>query len=103
MVERNSSDYWFKVVEFLQQNWALIDVNEDSTATVIFLNDASGIFDQMFFSSADEAQKGLRKNGFMPLSEDKEAQKFIATPKGPFEEARHPNGPIYSSGRFWKP
>lgn len=23
-----SRDYWFKIVEFLQQNWALIDPNE---------------------------------------------------------------------------
>jgi len=24
-VEIRSRDYWFKIVEFLQQNWALID------------------------------------------------------------------------------
>ena len=25
VVEIRSRDYWFKIVEFLQQNWALID------------------------------------------------------------------------------
>jgi hypothetical protein len=27
-VEIRSRDYWFKIVEFLQQNWALIDEDE---------------------------------------------------------------------------
>jgi len=102
MVEIKSRDYWFKIVDFLQQNWALIDVNGDSTATVFFVNDTSGVFDRMIFPSTDEAQRGLRRNGFKPLSEDNEAQKFIAAPEPPFKEATHPNGPIYSSGRFWK-
>ena len=102
MLEIKSRDYWFKIVEFLQQNWALIDANEDSSVTVFFIGDRSGVFDQMFFQSIDAAQKGLRLNGFAPFSEDKEAQKFIAVPEAPFRESHHPNGPIYSSGRFWK-
>jgi hypothetical protein len=28
-VQIKSRDYWFKVVDFLQQNWALIDEQED--------------------------------------------------------------------------
>jgi hypothetical protein len=28
-VKINSCDYWFKIVEFLQQNWALIDETEN--------------------------------------------------------------------------
>lgn len=102
MVEINSRDYWFKVVEFLQQNWALIDVNEDSTATVFFVNDTSGVFDQLIFPSSADAQKELRINGFKRFSEDKDAQKIIEAPEAPFNEAVHPNGPIYSSGKFWK-
>jgi len=102
MIKITSRDYWFKIVEFLQQTWALIEVNGDSTATVLFVNDTSGVFDRMVFTSTNEAQRGLRRNGFNPLSEDKEAQKFIAAPEPPFKEATHPNGLIYSSGRFWK-
>jgi len=102
MVEITSKDYWFKVVEFLQQNWALIDVHQDSSATVYFINDTSGVFDRMTFPSRDDAQDGLRINGFKLFAEDGEAQKFIAAPDAPFRDAKHPNGPIYSSGRFWK-
>ena len=45
-VEIKSRDYWFKVVDFLQQNWALIDKVED-VAIVWFFNDTSGVFDEM--------------------------------------------------------
>ena len=37
-----SRDYWFKVVEMLQQNWALIEPAERGV-TVFFLQDASGV------------------------------------------------------------
>ena len=102
MLEIKSRDYWFKIVEFLQQNWALIDANEDSSVTVFFIGDRFGVFDQMVFQSIAAAQNGLRLNGFAPFSKDKEAQKFIAAPEAPFKKSHHPNGPIYSSGRFWK-
>jgi hypothetical protein len=36
-----SRDYWFKVIEMLQQNWALIDSAEHEV-TVYFVSDASG-------------------------------------------------------------
>lgn len=102
-IEINNRDYWFKVVDFLQQNWALIELSDDdSTATVVFINDASGVFDRMSFTTISEAKEGLLKNGFKLLSEDLEAQKFIAAPEVPFKETHHPNGPIYSSGKFWK-
>ena len=35
-VQINSRDYWFKIVEFLQQNWALIDSKETGGCTVLF-------------------------------------------------------------------
>ena len=49
-----SRDYWFKVVEMLQQNWALIEPAERGV-TVFFLQDASGVFDQLAFTSVQEA------------------------------------------------
>ncbi len=61
-VEIINRDLWFKVVEFLQQNWALIDKCEvDKRCNVFFINDASGAFDKIQFSSFAEAQEGLRK------------------------------------------
>jgi hypothetical protein len=58
-----SRDYWFKVVEFLQQNWALIEPAA-SGVTVYFIDDASGLFDEMPFASEDAAVAALRLNGF---------------------------------------
>jgi hypothetical protein len=102
IVQIQSRDYWFKIVEFLQQNWALIDETTDvKGCTVFFFGDTSGVFDQLFFSSVAEAQQALRRNGFARFAEDEEAQEFIAVPQPPFYEDAHPNGPIYSSGRFW--
>lgn len=102
MVSIESRDYWFKIIEFLQQNWALIDVNK-SGATIRFIDDTSGVFDQMTFLSADAACRALARNGFRRYAEVKESCSFLALPEPPFHRRPHPKGPIYSSGRFWIP
>jgi len=101
-VKINSCDYWFKIVEFLQQNWALIDETENGEHIVYFFCDTSGVFDQIEFSTLAEAEQNLIRNGFRRYSEDIESQKFIAYPNPPFLRREHPNGLIYSSGKFWK-
>ncbi len=73
-VQIHSGDFWFKIVEMLQQYWALIE----------------------------EVGAALHRNGFERYEEDAESQKFIAPPRPPFWKAKHSNGPIYSSGRFWR-
>lgn len=93
--------YWFKVVDFLQHNWAVV-VCPESKTKVIFFSDTCGIFDELTFNSETDAIAALRRNGFRPYDEDQEAHSFIAKPRGNFRNAPHPNGPIYSSGRFWK-
>ena len=99
----HSQDYWFKIVEFLQQNWALIDRDTRGDGYIVyFISDSSGVFDQMRFSELSKAELALKKNGFNKFAEDKDAQKFIASPRPPFFEDFHPNGPIYSSGKFWR-
>ena len=100
-VKIKSRDYWFKIVDFLQQNWALIDEIPDG-CVVFFFGDTSGVFDRLAFLSVEEAETALRRNGFARFTENKEAQEFIAIPKPPFYESQHPNGPIYSSKRFWR-
>lgn len=97
-----SRDYWFKVVEFLQQNWSLIDALDNNDIVCYFISDTSGVFDKMNFPSETEAKEGLIRNGFRRYSEDLESQKFISQPDPPFYQATHPNGLIYSSGRFWR-
>ena len=101
-VDIASRDYWFKIVEFLQQNWALIDSNLDGGCTVFFFGDDSGVFDQLSFPSVTEADTALHRNGFARFADDKEAQELIAVPQPPYHEYPHPNGPIYSSGKFWR-
>ena len=100
-IEITSRDYWYKIVECLQQNWALIDVNSDGSCTVYFISDCSGVFDSLWFPSEDEAKEALKNNRFHRYVDDIGAQEFLVVPKSPFEEKQHPNGPIYSSGRFW--
>jgi hypothetical protein len=97
-----STDYWFKVVDMLQQNWALITPDERGTVTVFFISDASGVFDRLSFPTIADAAAALTRNGFARYAEDQEAQDFIRPPSPPYREKAHPNGPIYSSGRFWK-
>ena len=99
-VEIKSRDYWFKVVDFLQQNWALIDKVEDG-AIVWFFNDTSGVFDEMTFRSLGEAVDALAENRFQRYADQPEAAEFIRAPMPPFYQSEHPNGRIYSSGRFW--
>jgi hypothetical protein len=96
-------DYWFKVVDILQQNWALIDSSKAGAKHIVyFITDKSGIFDQVEFDDIAEAQRQLGVNGFMRYEEDKKAKEVIVPPRPPFYRLTHPNGAIYSSGRYWK-
>ena len=102
-VDIQSRDYWFKVVEMLQQNWALIDRVADSTKVCIFFfGDTGGVFDRLSFATCQEAKCALRRNGFRRYEEDIEAEKFLFRPSPPFRGQPHPNGPIYLSSRFWR-
>ena len=102
VVQIQSRDYWFKVVEYLQQNWALVDRDDTgSGSTAFFFGDTSGVFDKLKFDSEAEAYRALRRNGFLRFDDDPEAQEVIAKPQPPFHVGSHPNGPIYSSGRYW--
>jgi hypothetical protein len=98
----NSTNYWFKIVEFLQTNWALIEEYEDGRAIVSFIDDTSGTFDEIVFLSLEQAVSELIDNGFDLYSEATQVHDFLKPPTPPFKVVEHINGPIYSSGRFWK-
>lgn len=100
-VKIENTDIWFKVVDFLQQNWGVIEVTPPGF-TLYFFSDGSGVFDQIEYQSVAEAERALVRNGFSRYRDDLKAQKFVAEPLPPFKRKKHPNGPIYSSGRFWK-
>jgi len=97
-----SDDFWVKVVEMLQQNWALIEPMPDSGVCIYFISDTSGVFDEITFPSEDDAIAGLRRNGFKNYADEESLQSFLRPPSAPFHRDQHPNGPIYSSGRYWK-
>ncbi|MBE7432383.1 MAG: hypothetical protein HS100_00565 [Anaerolineales bacterium] len=96
-----NNDYWFKVIDMLQQNWALIEAAQTG-CIVYFVGDTSGVFDQIEFDNVAEAKRQLRLNGFRRYAEDSKAKDFITPPAPPFHKSSHPNGAIYSSGRYWK-
>ena len=93
--------FWFKVIAMLQQNWALIET-ADTGVMVYFFSDTSGVFDEIPFDTSADAEAALRLNGFHRYAEDSQAASFLHYPTSPFHRHPHPNGPIYSSGKFWK-
>ena len=102
-IEFSNNDYWFKIVGMLQQNWAIIESgNEQSDCVIYFISDDAGVFDQIELGSLSEAKKQLRLNDFKRYTDDNEAQRFISPPPPPFHKTSHPNGLIYSSGKYWK-
>ena len=101
-VEIQSTDFWVKVVEMLQQNWALIGAGEDGSVSIYFISDASGVFDEIALPSTNAAHVALGRNGFKRFAEDADLRSFLRPPSAPFIRSNHPNGLIYSSGRFWR-
>src|SRR5687767_13978662 len=101
-LELSNNYYWFKIVGLLQQNWTFIEHGKENIAcTVYFIDDNSGVFDQLEFDNVVEAERQLRVTGFERFVENNGARTFIAPPPAPFHRSIHPSGPIYSSGRYW--
>jgi hypothetical protein len=67
-VKIQSDDYWFKVVEMLQQNWALIEPS--ASRVTVFIHDAGGVFDEISCVSADAAASAMRLNRFRRYADD---------------------------------
>ena len=99
--EELAQDPWYKAVEMLQQNWAVIIDGADSVF-VVFYGDTRCVFDELSFASRWEAEDALMRNGFWKYLEDVRSHEFIGLPQGAFHFREHPNGPIYSSRRFWR-
>lgn len=92
---------WVKVVEMLQQNWAGIEPARDGV-NVHFITDTSQVFDMLAFDSITDAAVALTRNGLRRFEEAPDLQRFLRAPVPPFIEGSHTNGPICSSGRFWR-
>src|SRR5687767_6318765 len=95
MLPIRADDFWVKVVEMLQQNWAAIEPDGSGGVSVYFVSDTGGVFDKMAFGSEEEAIAGLTRNGFRRFAESPDLQSFLRAPRPPFAAGQHPNGPIY--------
>ena len=92
---------WFKVVDMLQHNWGVV-IEDAAGVTIWFFGDTNGVFDKLHYPSRADAESALSANGFSLYDEDEDAKCFISRPSDTFHAREHPNGPIYSSGRYWK-
>ena len=101
-MDSGNADYWVKVVDFLQQNWALIAEGDNGPVRIYFISDTGGIFDELDCESINHAREALSANCFREFSDSPDLQSVLCPPLPPFHRSSHPNGPIYSSGRFWK-
>lgn len=96
----STTEFWFKVVGFLQQNWALVEP-EKGRFRIYFFDDASKIFDHIDYETFSEAQEGLVRNGF-ECYDDAKGHDHIIKPTGEFSMGNHPQGKIYSGGVYWR-
>jgi hypothetical protein len=99
--EIKSEEYWIKIVDFLQQNWALIEYNENNRkVSVFFVQDDSKVFDKIDFNDVREAEIALRRNGFKLYQDMNDDFKGHVPP--PLKPYNIISRPIYSSGEYWK-
>jgi hypothetical protein len=92
---------WFKIVEFLQQSWAVL-IEQENSVLAVFYGDTRGVFDEITFETRKDAEIAFRRNGFSKYTEDPKTREFIGLPSGKFHKKAHPKGSIYSSGQYWK-
>jgi hypothetical protein len=71
-----NEDVWVKVVDMLQQNWAVIEPETAGRVRVYFISDASVVFDEIAFPSAEDAAIALQRNGFRRYAASKDLQAF---------------------------
>jgi hypothetical protein len=98
--QRNQQNYWFKIVEFLPTNWALIEEHSDSKATVSFINDTSGTFDEITYDTLQQAVNEVMDNGFNLYSQAPYVHRFLKPLTLPSKPVQHINDVIPSNGHF---
>jgi len=54
-IEIKSTDFWVKVVGFLQHNWAVIEEVEQNRFKIFFFDDNAQVFDELGFKSLSDA------------------------------------------------
>lgn len=115
---------WFKVTGMLQQNWAMVvdsganpssasasasarapvseSASESAAVTVLFFDDHGGVFDELKYPNAAQAEHALAFNGFTPLSEELGFRAVAGLPRFPYRRGKRLERPVYSSGEYWQ-
>jgi hypothetical protein len=101
----SNRDWWVKVLGMLCHNWALIERNDDGTATAYFFQDQGGkerpaVIDSLSFEGIREARDGLEKNGFK-LLKSYPGPWMGCEPKGFIYDDRVAGNHIYSKLGYW--
>jgi hypothetical protein len=101
----SNRDWWVKVLGMLCHNWALIERNNDGTATVYFFQDQGGkerpaIIDSLSFAGVREAREGLKRNGFDFLK-TYPGPWMGCEPKGFIYDDRGAENLVYSQRGYW--
>lgn len=115
-----SRSWWVKPLEMISHNWALIEENQDESATVYFFHDLGipkgsnsgytlkqlkgrcAVVDSLDFAYEDLAKMALKYNGFRML-QDNPGPWDGYEPFGTFYDARNTEEGVYSKGGYWKP
>jgi len=101
----SNRDWWVKVLGMLCHNWALIERNDDGTATAYFFQDCPhgirpAIIDSVEFPGVREARVGLKRNGFEILK-NYPGPWMGCEPKGFIYDDRNEINMIYANGKYW--
>jgi len=102
----SNRDWWVKVLGMLCHNWALIERNDDDSATVYFFQDQGGrerpaVIDSLSFEGVREARDGLKRNGF-ELLKTYPGPWMGCEPKGFILDDRIAGNFIYSQHGYWE-
>jgi hypothetical protein len=93
-----ASVFWIKVLEMLNQNWAIIE-DQGPRTIVVFCGDDGGVFDELEFDSRPAAEAALSRNGFVRFDPPRDIPRH---PAGALFLVKVENNGVYSSGRFWR-
>ena len=100
----------------LCHNWALIGLNKNDSVTVYFFHDTPPtdhtgtetrwipVIDSLKFSSSADAICALRRNDFMEVAGNRDANPYIDWGMQPIGRYYYPNPDakgVYSSGEYW--
>lgn len=94
--EDQAEDWWLKTSGATLETWALLEVANDGSARIRFINDTRindtrEEFGELNFTSIEKAIEALRRNEFRRYLEDKIIQGIWRPPCQPFQRIERPN------------